>query len=234
VDRKTETPIAVHNALNSALCGSMCLAYHDNTVLNPLTLERPLLELPESTYNAYSVALCSLQCHVSAAGYEEMEPLLKKWNVNITSRFHPFVEELVNGEEDPTSEDLFEFLGIVADNDFHPFLIGNLAIMEIYVQHDLEDGWNRWGWYTYDPLNQTRVECTSNCRAFDDISGYQPRNHPGRPYNAEEKYTVEGLDMYWQPLLEDDGEGYFSRQEHGTYKQSIIIFMTCIYLLVTL
>jgi hypothetical protein len=47
-------------------------------------------------------------------------------------------------------------------------------------------------------------ECKANCRPFADPTGYAPKNSP----HALTSPTL------WQPLIEDDGLGFFYAQEH--------------------
>ena len=57
-----ETPVVIHLAGMSSLCQINCLAYHDNNVLNALTMERPLGgAVPEEYHNAWSRTLCITQ-----------------------------------------------------------------------------------------------------------------------------------------------------------------------------
>lgn len=209
-----ETPMAVHNALISSMCGVGCLATHDPSVKAHITRQRPLLVAPEFGHNAYSIALCNLQCHALATGYGRFKPLLDRWNVNITEGPHPELAFLAELEGDPETADLLKAVQVVKNNDYHPFLMGQMVLAEIYASLILQDGWNYMGNFTYDFASQSVVPCTANCMPFADLSGYFPRNHPGRPFTQETKYNITGDDKYWQPLLEDDGHGYFSRQQH--------------------
>ena len=212
-----ETPMAIHHGLISAMCGVSCMAMHDATVLNPVTGQRPLLVAPPENHNAYSIALCNTACHAPAVGYDWMKPLLDRWNLPITSQFHPelaFLEQWAEDKYEATTGDLLKVAQVVVEHDFDPIMMGQLAIAEIYQFYMKDDGWNNFGDYSYDFLSQSVVNCTHNCMPYSDLYGYYPRNHPGRPYNESEKYNVTGDDMYWQPLLEDDGYGYFSRQQH--------------------
>jgi hypothetical protein len=176
---------------------------------------RPLLVVPEFGHNAHSIALCNLQCHVLGTGYQTFKPLLDRWNVDITEGIHPELKFLENVVAKPETADLLKVVQVVQANDYHPFLMGHLVLAEIMTGYFLDDGWNFFGNYSYDPLSQTIVPCTHNCAPYADLSGYHPRNHPGmRPITKETKYNITGDDQFWQPLLEHDGNGYFSRQEH--------------------
>ncbi len=47
-------------------CPVGCLSYHDDTMLNPLTMERPsIVDVPSFGYNTFSRAMCTLQCYYS-------------------------------------------------------------------------------------------------------------------------------------------------------------------------
>lgn len=213
-DPPLETPMAVHNALVSSLCGVGCLAAHDPAVKNPLTRLRPLLVAPEYGHNAFSIALCSLQCHALGSGIQRFKPLLDRWGVNLTDGPHPELAFFAELEGDPETADLLKAVQVVQNNDYHPFLMGQLVLGEIFASFLLQDGWNYFGNYSYDFATQSIVPCTANCMPYSDISGYYPRNHPGRPFSEDTKYNITGDDKYWQPLLEGNGIGYFSRQEH--------------------
>lgn len=219
VNNNVETPVIVHGSLFSAMCGAACLSYHDDKVLHPITQKRPVLTAPKFGHNAYSIALCSLACHTVSIGYDVYKPLIDKWNAPITGIWHPdleFLEVYRTNTSAVPGPDLFtKILQAIGANDFHPVMLGQLVAAEIYLAFR-EDGWNAFGEHQFDLMTETAVPCTHNCRPFADVSGYHPQNHPGRPYSAESKYNVSGVDMYWQPLLEDDGFGYFSRQEHVT------------------
>ena len=64
----SETPVQIYLAGMSGNCPVGCLSYHDDTMLNPLTmeLERPIIaDVPSFGYNTFSRVLCTLQCYYS-------------------------------------------------------------------------------------------------------------------------------------------------------------------------
>ena len=91
--------------------------------------------------------------------------------------------------------------------------MGQLAAIQIFFWIQ-ENGWNLFGDYSYDSEKDGPVACTANCAPFADTTGYFPRNHPKRVDSAT-KYNVTGDDRLWQPLLVDDGTGFFTRQQHA-------------------
>ena len=214
VAQRVETPIVVAGALLASLCEVNCLATHDPAVLNALTLQRPLLVTPPDHHNAESVVLCFAQCLANFVGDGRDEEL-----PGLTQLYESWQLKGVSGAVRPdlfqavVAEDALGIFNILQQEDYHPFLIGQLVFIEIagFAQ---TLGWNAAGDLVFDVETQTAVPCTSACMAYADISGYVPRNQPGRPITAENKYNVTDDDLYWQPLLESDGRGYFSRQEH--------------------
>lgn len=217
---KVETPIVIHGGLLSGLCGATCLAVHDPKALYPFTMMRPMLQVPEFGHNAHSIAMCNLQCHAVLVGLDVMKPLLDKWGIDMPNLFHPDLEFLSRlrwkeNAREATAQEMLQALQVIQEHDYHPFLVGQAVIMSIYKDYVNIDGWNNLGNFTYDPISKEVVPCEYNCMPYSDLSGYHPRNNPGQSEITEEnKYNVTGNDMYWQPLLEDDGFGYFSRQQH--------------------
>lgn len=82
------------------------------------------------------------------------------------------------------------FEELAAAAGYVPSIVGP-ALARHVIDDGQEDGWNADG----------KTGCTANCRAFSDTSGYFPRNHPGSSTQAD----------YWEPLLEDNGKGFFFR-----------------------
>uniref|UniRef100_A0A7S1FQU0 Vanadium-dependent haloperoxidase NapH1-like second helical-bundle domain-containing protein n=1 Tax=Corethron hystrix TaxID=216773 RepID=A0A7S1FQU0_9STRA len=80
---------------------------------------------------------------------------------------------------------------------YAPSTVGKIIGRQV-TEYGRNDGWNAYG-----TLNSDGTPCTSNCRRFTDRTGYRPKMH----HKAKKR---------WQPLLEDDGRGYFTRQEHVT------------------
>ena len=89
---------------------------------------------------------------------------------------------------------------LAACDGWSPIFVGG-AIGRAVHNYGTEDGYNSEGDTGVDG-----TPCTANCRPFRDTTGYFPISFPGKRKNAD----------HWQPLLEDDGTGFFLRQEHVT------------------
>lgn len=218
IDRGVETPIVIWLAKLYGTCGVNCLAYHDDKVLNALTRQRPLLPVPEFGHNSFSRMMCTAQCYALVATLDGLAPiprlerLFREWGLDAVIQVK---DDLFNAA---IEGNLFEILQIALESDYHPLVMGQLVFLEIVSATVLDnaDGWNAIGLLTYDVETDTVVPCTHNCAFFADTTGYFPRNVPRKRSADEDKYVVNGTDRYWQPLLEHNGEGYFSRQEHVT------------------
>jgi len=220
-DTGLETPVAVHQGQAFSLCDVNCLSHHDGQTLNGITMERPLIVVPEFGHNSWSRMMCIAQCYAilfeQEGNSEALETIADTWKLNVRGTV-----------EDVIKNNFLDNYGVVKSHveqiDYDPLTIGRLVAYEINL-HLKEDGWNMDGSQRYDPISRSTISCTANCIPYRDTYGYFPRNHPGN--HAKEgngndseqsfnKFNVTGTDKYWQPLMEDDGRGYMSRQEHVT------------------
>jgi len=232
-----ETPIAVHQGQAFSYCDVNCLAYHDSSALNGITQERPNSKfvVPEAMgHNSWSRMMCIAQCYSILFAKEGNEAALETirdvWMLEVESSVEDVIVENWPNSYESNYEVVEEY---VKDQEYHPLVMGRLVAHEIELFMK-DDGWNMEGAERDNPssLSKESVKCTANCSPYRDTYGYYPRNHPTATNiagetqiqennNASESedptyFTVEGNDKYWQPLLEDDGKGYFSRQEHVT------------------
>ena len=213
-----ETPIVIHVAAMSSLCQINCLAYHDNDVLDAITKERPLGgAVPEEYHNSWSRMLCISQCFAlisKEAGQGDFyDPFFAKWGLEGIEDRELAAGIAVRVAQEGTTQPLMDYL---SGHDYHPFKVAQVIASEILL-YVMQDGWNALGDFTYDTETGQAVACTANCQHYKDTTGYYPRNHPtGKPELNGTKYVVEGNDMYWQPLVDNDGYGFFSAQEHVT------------------
>ncbi|KAL7567114.1 hypothetical protein ACA910_009442 [Epithemia clementina (nom. ined.)] len=83
--------------------------------------------------------------------------------------------------------------------NYDPKLMGHIVAKMVY-DYSIDDGFNQLG---------TDDGCQASCRAYRDVTGYAPKNDP---YKIESKQIEE----LWEPLLEDNGKGFFYHQEHVT------------------
>ena len=207
-----ETPVVVRNAHATSICNMNCLAAHDSTSMNALTEARPAIVAPSYGHNAFSTTMCIAECYNVLFGPgNPLEALFDEWKLPVTG----LEPEVIAAVKNPDHSALINLLG---SRKFHPLLMGQLVALEIASALST-DGWNSLGKWTYDDETGTAVPCTANCQPYADTTGYFPKNNPGRKNpksKSSKKYTVKGRDKRWQPLLEDDGSGYFSRQAHVT------------------
>ena len=203
-----ETPIVIYNAHRYAYCQSGCTAYHSSSAKMPTWEdgEAPF-RVPEMYHETWSRIVCLAQCwndlfqEVHAGGEMEnsIPAILDDWNF---PRFKTLNENLIACDGDSGCIE-----GVVIDNDWDPRLIGQVVFLE--VQNSLEnDGWNHDGKLTWDWESGKAVPCTANCAPFSDTTGYYVKNQP-QITNSQYKFN-------WRPIQENDGNGYFSRQEHVT------------------
>lgn len=81
---------------------------------------------------------------------------------------------------------------------YKPSIMGAIVAQQV-TEFGRRDGWNMYG-----NLNRDGTPCTANCRRYTDPTGY-------------EAATIgEEASIRWQPLLETNGCGYESKQQHVT------------------
>ena len=82
---------------------------------------------------------------------------------------------------------------------YSPNIMGHIVPKLVY-EYSLVDGCNQLG---------KNDGCVVGCRAYQDVAGYVPVNNPNRKQGVffEER---------WEPLMEDNGKGFFYLQEHVT------------------
>jgi len=215
-DLGLETPIAVHQAQAFSYCDVNCLAHHDASTLNAITKTRPTIVVPEEMgHNSWSRMMCIAQCYgvlfEREGNGEALETIRDTWKLDVRSGVEVeigdyFTKDYARVEEYIASPEV----------DYDPLTIGRLVVHEILL-FTKTDGWNSDGAMRHDPISGTSVPCTSNCIPYRDTYGYYPRNHlDGTTDTDTNKYTVTGKNLFWQPLLEHDGRGSLSRQEHVT------------------
>lgn len=211
-----ETPIAIHQGQGFSYCDVLCLAYHDEGTLHAMFGTRPVWNVPSFGQNSWSRMMCIAQCYAilfaQEGNVEAVQTVVDTWKLPIQSEI----------EEEITTEDsLNDIAAYVQEyvelNDYDPLIIGRMVAHEVNVFMK-SDGWNMDGSLVFDWETGEPTECTSNCMPYADTYGYIVKNPPGLSLDLirADKYNVSGNLRYWQPLLEDNGLGYFSRQEHVT------------------
>lgn len=201
-------------------CSVLCLAYHDPEVLNPFVKQPTFVTTPAFGQNAYSMAMCSYQCllYVYEGLYELMPSiniLFNTYGINVdkpSDRMDIQVAMNVLFETlDPT-----EILQILIADDYHPYTMGHVVGNQIRL-YMRTDGFNDQGLKTWCPVTLQEVDCTANCRKFQDTTGYNPvpdpRIHSFLDTDAS-KYDCSGLCRHWQPEQNmGSAKGTISREE---------------------
>lgn len=213
---RLETPAVVHFAKLYGSCGANCLAYHDESVLLSQTQNDPPFRVPGFGHNPFSRAMCTIQCYgimfsyIEGADPDVLKNLYGEWGLNAQALNIDIAFLVGLGN--------FDLLRERAEaSDYDPLLMGQIVAGQILVpQVTNSDGWNAYGDLVYDSTSDSAVRCTASCGRYADTIGYFPRNNPGPGRPDADKYVVNGTDMLWQPLLESDSNGYFSRQQHVT------------------
>lgn len=214
---KWETPIVVRSSHMSITCQAKCLSLHYPGVNNPIDKNPAEFKVPAFGQNVWSVAMCNHQCvHTLFEGWADFSQLFatsikNEIDLELTSPSPKVVE--ATEKYLANNRDFQDLKKIVVDADYDPLLIGQLAGLFL-KPHFLNDGWNQEGKYTWDPVTQMKVECTSSCRAFQTTTGYSPVNDPRNTADWEwGKKPCTGDCTKWQPLQEEDGYGSLLRQE---------------------
>ena len=193
-----------------------CAAMYSSTWLDALTKEDPLLRSPVShegiTFHASSPRfLCMV--HAWAAVVKEWQPkafpslstVLELFGFDeLSYEFNPQVDAAFDEETgEPNIEDLN---AIAAANCFKPEIMGAIAARQL-TEYGRRDGYNMYG-----DLGRDGKPCTANCRRFTDPTGYTPFSPKSSKSSKNSKQSKP--EERWKPMLEDDGRGYFTRQEH--------------------
>jgi len=160
--------------------------------------------------------LCITQCYSILFEEEGNKVALKEIKGTFQLDVRPEVESNITDHFLSDYDKVKEYIAS-PEVGYDPLAIGRLVVHEILL-FTRTDGWNSDGSQRYDPISMETVPCTSSCVPYRDTYGYYPRNHVESPPTDTDatKFTVDGKNRYWQPLLESDGRGYFSRQEHVT------------------
>merc|ERR1719446_728752 len=217
---KVETPVVVRTAHHATLCRGMCLAFHDEDVLDPIDLEPTFTTVPEFGQNGWSIIMCIPQCilHVLDGVFDFTDQAMAHFSEEFgyhaehpDSRpdiYNAWVQKLAFNNHQPMQD-------IMEADDYHPFTMGHIAGMKVRYYADL-DGWNHDGKLTYDYQTDSAVPCTGSCREYQDTTGYEPVADPRvHTYLSTDsnKYDCTGQCRRWQPLQEGDSAGSLKRQE---------------------
>ena len=78
------------------------------------------------------------------------------------------------------------------------------SVMGAIIGHQLAEYAKRDGWNMYGELRSDNSKCVHNCRRYTDPTNFSPS------YDSQDVVKR----TRWNPLLEDNNNGYFTRQEH--------------------
>jgi len=205
----TETPIVSRLTHLIDTMSWNCVAMYSSTWLDGLTNEDPLIRSPISFDNIiFHDSTPRLLCmvHAYAAVVKEWHPEAYTPLSNIISAHgyedvsYGFNSQVDNTFNMQTGEvDKRELIDIAAQHCYSPKIMGAIVARQL-TEYGRHDGYNMYGDLGSDGLN-----CTRNCHRYTDSTGYDPN-----------KNKSIGKRYRWKPMLEDDGRGYFTRQEHVT------------------
>lgn len=161
-----------------------------------LTKGDPVFRVPieflHTTANRATCAFSGLASYVFLTNRvtPQLEPIFKALGIKIDfdelQSSYVFRKCGINGTASATC-----LKTMARQSGYDPVHVGAAVAQSVY-NYSLTDGWNELG---------TIGGCTANCRPYMDNTGYEPQTDD----------TTR-----WQPLLEDNGLGFFYFQEHVT------------------
>ena len=194
-----ETPLALRftNYFGAIFWNSV--AVYSADYKDTITKEAPTVQVPEAFSNLYTSptrVACMAQAIATYASLsipEASVPFLdtiagnNPFGVNI-----PGIQATLDPFVAGCGSDAACLNELAASESYSPTIMGHIVAKLLY-DYSVEDGFNQLG------LDNG---CKVSCRAYADTTGYTPTSIPG-----------VGND-HWEPLLEDNGNGFFYRQEH--------------------
>ena len=180
-----------------------CVAAYSSDYKDTLTKEAPLVQVPDPTlHTSANRVACMAQTIATylSLSIPEAQPAF----LDVITGNNPLgVSYDVEATLDPFIVGCGSDAGclnmLASDDGYSPAVIGQIVAKMAY-DYSIADGYNQLG---------KDDGCAVSCRAYKDTTGYVPSNIPGKNQGSsfEEK---------WEPLLEDNGKGFFYRQEHVT------------------
>jgi len=186
--KNIETPIAIRLTSYFTAIWWNCVAVYSTNYNDALTHIQPeIVATDPLTFNSQSRAGCIAQ---ATASYSSLSLPAAASNLASTLGGFSIAVETSIGDE-IFSCDTIECLKVLADSSqYNPAVMGKIVAKMAY-DISLVDGWNQLG----------VEQCTANCRPYADTTNF---------FERERKPDS------WIPILEDDGRGYFSHQQHVT------------------
>jgi len=206
---QTETPIVARLVHLIDTMHWNCVAAYSSTWLDGLTQEDPLVRSPQSfngiTFHASTPRLLCM-VHAYAAVVDDWHPEAKTTLAGVLSAFqyqdvsygfHSDVDVGFHSDTGEANKNLL--LDIAAQHCYNPQIMGAIVAKQM-TEYGRRDGYNMYG-----DLARDGTRCTHNCRRYTDSTGYES----GMNKNISAKFR-------WQPMLEDNGRGYFTEQQFVT------------------
>ena len=207
VIKEHETPIAARFASYYDATNWNCVAAFSGSYMDSLTKLRPSVTSPDTaSHTTKDRAACLTQATASLsdlffggidaylAAMEQFEELVIKEEVHTSMKdclaaVSNSRRNLCFGKRHLSAVDTC--LGEIAlEANYDPTTMGHVIAVQTYA-YALSDGFNMLG---------NDDGCTSSCRPYPDTSGYSTVNATGR----------------WQPLIDDNGKGFFYEQKFVT------------------
>jgi hypothetical protein len=196
VDRelaKHETPVQIRLAQYLAALWWNCVAVYSENYKDTLTFQKPLVAVPiSSEWNSANRAACAAQATTTYVSLSF--PGAKNDVVNALAGIGISVEsQLRLSIANCNSSTCLQNQASLSSYD--PITMGQIVAKQIY-DYSINDGFNQLG---------KDDGCNVNCRPYQDITGY-------RPVTSTNGNRIDR----WQPLIENNGKGYFTTQNHIT------------------
>lgn len=202
-----ETPIMVYTTMMDYMLGWNCIAVHSANYKEANTRADPMYRAPDETYTSYDRALCimfALEIYVPWLRMGATANLIAKmkeygiYDDRITMDMYNDIKACMLMDNKGGCLDTMAPGDDATRRQIAAFS-GGVVAAGIYMSM-VKDHWNFDG-------NFEGGENSNTCnRPWCDWTGYEPPNNP---------WTLDDV-TGWQPLIEDNGRGFFYAQDHVT------------------
>jgi len=205
-----ETPIMVYTTMRDFQLGWNCVAVMSENFLDAVTREAPLWRAPEASFNSFDRALCftyALDIYTPwlyKTGPGTLAGMMKEWGIyddRISEETYMDIKSCMKMRMEGKGRGCMKELAPGPDASPREVaaFAGGVVAAGMYMSM-VADDWNFNGKHA---TPEDGVECD---RPWCDYTGYAPPNNPWKLEN------IKG----WQPLVEDNGRGFYYAQEHVT------------------
>lgn len=199
---KHETPVMIRLAQFLCALWWNCVAVYSDTYKDGITKIRPAVTVQSSAmWTSPNRALCAAQAtttYVSLSFPGNLDALVDAL-AGIGVTVAPKLDAAVANCNTALCLQM-----IAASSTYDPNIMGHIVAKQIY-DYSVKDGYNQLG---------KDAGCTVNCRAYADVTGYKPVSDTCKDGDDDDD-SYKKSDR-WEPLLEDNGRGYFIVQQHVT------------------